>query len=456
MQKIIPFIFFLTSLFAQYEIEGRWHLVGYEDNVMYQFEDNYRYSIYSEDGTFGSIEDGGGTPNPYTVVEDIITIDLFFGNIVNYQMNYICDGQIVEFENTLYETIHSTLFREGYNYIDNECEEYFEECFDFTGIDFGACEMVLGIGYVDGECSYVSGCGWILNGIDYFDAFYSSMEECDEICDSVDLIDIGDINGDGEINVLDIVLMVNTILDGEYDSLADINEDDVVDILDIVRLVNIILDGDTNTVTDIDGNIYETVQIGEQLWMAENLKVTHYKNGDEIPTGYSDEVWSELDGGAYAIYNDDPVYAEVYGNLYSWLAVDDERGVCPDGWHIPSDVEFMELEMFLGMSEFEANSTGYRGTNEGSKLAGRPDLWNSGSLDENTEFGTSGFSGFPAGNRDYYNANYNSMGFFGAFWSSTELDSFTAWNRELEYHSSIVYRFNATKQFAFSIRCLKD
>jgi uncharacterized protein (TIGR02145 family) len=115
----------------------------------------------------------------------------------------------------------------------------------------------------------------------------------------------------------------------------------------------------------------------------------------------------------------------------------------------------MELEMFLGMSEFEANSTGYRGTNEGSKLAGRPDLWNSGSLDENEEFGTSGFSGFPAGNRDYYNANYNSMGSFGAFWSSTELDSFTAWNRELEYHASVVYRFNATKQFGFSIRCLQ-
>ena len=114
-------LFYLA--FAQDTIGGRWHLVGYEDNVMYQFEDNYRYSIYSEDGTFGSIEDGGGTPNPYTVVEDTITIDLFFGNIVNYQMNFMCDGQVVEFKNIDYETIHSTHFREGYDYQESPCND---------------------------------------------------------------------------------------------------------------------------------------------------------------------------------------------------------------------------------------------------------------------------------------------------------------------------------------------
>ena len=86
-------LFYLA--FAQDAIEGRWHLVGYEDNVMYQFENNYRYSIYSIDGTFGDLDDAGGTPNPYTVLESIITIDLFFGNIVSYQMIFHCDGQIV-------------------------------------------------------------------------------------------------------------------------------------------------------------------------------------------------------------------------------------------------------------------------------------------------------------------------------------------------------------------------
>ena len=97
MKNIIIITFLLSSLFAQYEIEDRWHLVGYEDNIMYQFENNYRYSIYSTDGNFGGLEDAGNSPNPYTVEEDIITIDLFFGNIVNYQMNYRCDGQVVDF-----------------------------------------------------------------------------------------------------------------------------------------------------------------------------------------------------------------------------------------------------------------------------------------------------------------------------------------------------------------------
>ena len=561
-------LFYLA--FAQDTIGGRWHLVGYEDNVMYQFEDNYRYSIYSEDGTFGSIEDGGGTPNPYTVVEDTITIDLFFGNIVNYQMNFMCDGQVVEFKNIDYETIHSTHFREGYDYEESPCNHNSTLCDnDYIEIN-GDCyyqsdlnvlqsfidlnqslngQEPLGIGDQEwnntrltylglgnrslttipdniGDLNYVEylflssnqfsilpeGIGdlsslkflflshnqfsilpesigslsnletlylhdnqlnilpqTICNLSDCYiyvndnqlcppypecieeDVGYQDTTNCEPACD------LGDVNCDGDLNVLDIVLMVNMILDGEYDSIADINEDNIVDILDIVRLVNIILDGaDTSTVTDIDGNVYETVQIDEQLWMAENLKVSHYNDGSEIPTGYSNPEWGWLDMGAYGVYVDDPVNTDVYGNLYNWYTVDDDRGVCPDGWHIPSDEEFMELEMFLGMSESEANSTGYRGTNEGSKLAGRHDLWNSGSLDENQEFGTSGFSGFPAGNRDYYNANYNSMGSFGAFWSSTELNSLTAWNRELEYHASVVYRFNATKQFGFSIRCLKD
>jgi hypothetical protein len=115
--------------FAQDTIEGRWHLVGYEDNVMYQFEDNFRYSIYSVDGTFGDLEDAGGSPNPYTVEEDIITIDLFFGTIVNYQMNFMCEGQVVEFRNIDYGTIHSTHFREGYEYENSPCNDsILDEC----------------------------------------------------------------------------------------------------------------------------------------------------------------------------------------------------------------------------------------------------------------------------------------------------------------------------------------
>ena len=98
---------------------------------------------------------------------------------------------------------------------------------------------------------------------------------------------------------------------------------------------------DCNGVTDIDGNCYETIQIGEQVWLDENLKVTHYNNGDAISTGYSEVEWDNLLLGAYAIYNDESSNADVYGNLYNWYAVDDSRGLCMEGWHEPSEAEFI-------------------------------------------------------------------------------------------------------------------
>ena len=268
--------------------------------------------------------------------------------------------------------------------------------------------------------------------------------------------DLGDINCDGDLNVLDVVLMVNMILEDEYNSIADLNEDGVVNILDVVTIVNLVLSGDDNTCMDIDGNVYETIQIGDQLWMAENLKVNHYNDGSEIPTGYSNSEWGWLDMGAYAVYDDDPSNADVYGNLYNWFAVDDDRGLCMDGWHVPSDEEFMELEMYLGMSESEANSMGWRGTNEGSKLAGNSDLWNSGDLENDSEFGMSGFSAFPAGYRSSNSGTYYSMGSLGYFWSSSEANSNTAWRRLLYYNYSNVFRYTDSKQLGFSIRCLKD
>ena len=119
------------------------------------------------------------------------------------------------------------------------------------------------------------------------------------------------------------------------------------------------------TVTDIDGNVYETVQIGEQVWMAENLKVTHYNNpnesnnylGDEIPTGYPDGEWVGITTGAFSIYpadspDDNSDWSEItcgddcaddYGNLYNWYAVDDERSICPEGWHVPNNNDCIEI-----------------------------------------------------------------------------------------------------------------
>ena len=440
-------LFYLA--FAQDTIEGRWHLVGYEDNIMYQFEDNYRYSIYSTDGTFGDIEDAGGTPNPYTVVEDIITIDLFFGTIVNYQMNYICGGQVVEFKDIADGTIHSTLFREGYNYIDNDCEE----CFDFTGLDFGACAMVLGIGYVDGECAYVSGCDWTINGIDYSDLFFDSMDECSDTCFENSFI-LGDINNDSLINVQDIILLVGFVLQIDFPTdtkfmVADINGDSIINVQDIILLVNIILweSEPEDVCEDIDGNVYETIQIGDQLWMAENLKVTHYNNGDAITHITNEEHWGSMDEGQYGVYDDEPTNANIYGNIYNWAVIGDIRGICPVDWHVPSDDEYTLLTDFLGGESVAGGKM---------KEAGL-EHWNYDSDQISLEAtNESGFTGLPAGHRNTNSGDYIYMGFYGYFWSSTENGSDLAWRRYLFHYSSGVARDTFGKPNGFSIRCLRD
>ena len=208
-------------------------------------------------------------------------------------------------------------------------------------------------------------------------------------------------------------------------------------------------------VIDIDGNIYQAVQIGDQIWMAENLKVTRYRNGDAIPTGHTSTVWSNLSTGAYAAYADNSSNVDTYGLLYNWYAVDDSRNIAPKGWHIPTDDEWKELEMYLGMSQSEADDTGYRGTNEGSKLAGRADLWNDGTLENDSEFGISGFSALPGGYRSN-GGNYYNMGNYGYFWSSTGSTSGTAWSRRLRYNYSDVGRSNDGRRYGFSVRCIRD
>ena len=95
-----------------------------------------------------------------------------------------------------------------------------------------------------------------------------------------------------------------------------------------------------NCISDIDGNWYKTVIIGEQEWMKENLKVMHYNDGTEIPTGYSNSDWANLSTGASAVYDDNESNADTYGYLYNWYAVDDSRGICPEDCHVPTDGEY--------------------------------------------------------------------------------------------------------------------
>ncbi len=208
----------------------------------------------------------------------------------------------------------------------------------------------------------------------------------------------------------------------------------------------------TGTVTDIDGNVYQTVKIGDQWWMMENLKVTHYRNGDPIPHITNNGEWAISDSGAYCNYNNDSSNVSAYGRLYNWLAVVDSRHLPPAGWHIPSDDEWKQLERYLGMSQSQADTTGWRGTDEGGKLKetgtahwGAP---NTGATN------SSYFTARPGGYRDYSGWFYN-RGYFGAFWTSTPASSL-AWYRGLYYDRSTIDRGWHYRTSGISVRCVKD
>ena len=206
-------------------------------------------------------------------------------------------------------------------------------------------------------------------------------------------------------------------------------------------------------IADIDGNIYNTVIIGDQEWMIENLKVTHYRNGELIPTGFNNNEWRLLTEGANSIYDNDTSNVLSFGYLYNGYAVVDERGICPEGWQVPTDDEFVVLEIFLGMSLQEVQNEGWRGTSEGGKLKeSGSENWfspNTGATNE------SGFNALPAGYRSS-DGNFSGLGFNGTFWSSTEIDSSNIWIRKLYYMSSKVKRVKAQAENGFAIRCMRE
>jgi uncharacterized protein (TIGR02145 family) len=210
-------------------------------------------------------------------------------------------------------------------------------------------------------------------------------------------------------------------------------------------------------VFDFDGNYYPTVVIGDQTWMAGNLKTTHYNDGTTIPHVTDNTAWASLTTDAYAWYaNDEATYKNAYGALYNWYAVNNTHKLCPTGWHVPSDAEWKILEMELGMSQTEADKTGWRGTNEGSKLAGNAALWNNGTLENDSEFGSSGFTALPGGYRSIQNGTFNSIGYDGYWWSATETNATNAWCRYLLHYHSDVNRISPSKRGGYSVRCLRD
>lgn len=209
------------------------------------------------------------------------------------------------------------------------------------------------------------------------------------------------------------------------------------------------------SVTDIDGNVYETVQIGDQVWMAENLKVTHYRNGDPIPNVTDDTEWKGLSTGAYCTFENSSTNSESLGLLYNWYAIGDtiNNKIAPEGWHVPTDEEWKELEMYLGMSRKAADDTDWRGTTEGLKLKATSGWYNNGN-------GTNevGFTALPGSFRSYNNGVFGSPDSTGYWWSVTEYSSSKVWGRMLSYFAPTIFRYKSAydKNSGFSVRCVKD
>ena len=199
---------------------------------------------------------------------------------------------------------------------------------------------------------------------------------------------------------------------------------------------------ETGTVVDIDGNTYKTVRIGNQLWMAENLKVTHYRNGDAIPNITNKSKWENTTNGAYCNFNDNEVNVATYGRLYNWYTVNDNRKIAPDGWHVPTNDEWKTLVVFLGGSSFAGGKMKESGTVH----------WRSPNTSATNE---SGFSGLPGGYR-YSFGHYIDMGNYAYFWSSTEYHTNYAWSRGLDFNLSVAGRNGSHKKEGISVRCIKD
>ena len=214
----------------------------------------------------------------------------------------------------------------------------------------------------------------------------------------------------------------------------------------------------TPTVTDVDNNTYSTVQIGNQCWTQSNLKVSKYRNGDNIPTGLSNSAWRNTTSGAYAIYNNDPVNDVVYGKLYNHYAVTDGRGLCPTGWHVPSDGEWNLLVKYLDpdadtvcVNCIQSSIAG--GALKSTAMQPTPGGWNAPNMGATN---SSGFTAQPGGLRsgigDFTNMTNN-----GYWWSSSSvLSGPNAWNRILDYDESIIFRLYGSQTNGCSVRCLKD
>ena len=198
----------------------------------------------------------------------------------------------------------------------------------------------------------------------------------------------------------------------------------------------------TGTVTDIDGNTYKTVLIGSQWWMAENLKVTRYRNGDSIPEVTDPLDWCRLTSGASCFYNDHLDNLLEYGRLYNWYAVSDSRNIAPEGWHVPALSDWDTLFYYLGGPDSDA----------GNRLKDKSFRSQSASSQPTN---TTGFSALAAGYRDHNSGYYSANGGYTDWWSTTTNHDSIAWCWGVSWTSPWLMQSSNYKRTGLSVRCLK-
>jgi len=209
----------------------------------------------------------------------------------------------------------------------------------------------------------------------------------------------------------------------------------------------------TLLLTDIDGNVYNIVTIGTQVWMAGNLKTTKYNDGTAIPNITDNAAWYTLTTGAYTDIYNDPSYSTTYGRLYNWYVVDNNaatkmasnggKNVCPTSWHVSSDAEWTTLTTFLGGEAVAGGKLKETGTTH----------WltpNTGATNE------TGFTALPGGYRYDDGTYYGIGGRVIIWWSSTENSASSAWYWYVGYNFANVNWFYYDKRYGFSVRCLRD
>ena len=199
------------------------------------------------------------------------------------------------------------------------------------------------------------------------------------------------------------------------------------------------------TLTDIDGNVYDIIKIGDQYWMAENLKTTTYNDETPIQLETDNSSWSNLTKGAYSWYdNDSASYSDKYGALYNWYAVETEK-LCPEGWHVPTNEEWKTMTDFI-VQEGYSNSiaTALKDTTAWDK--------------DGEDFGTDkfGFTAMPAGKRRGSDGVFGNIGYDGYWWTATNFTSSDALGKTILYDNSNVYGYDYNKRNGFSVRCVRD